>query len=190
MVHIPAICDNCGNVFPSGLSFEFARNITLSGNKSKCGACGSWARIPDGVYNFYDNVIEILQAPERTIHDLQKLAGIILKGTTQGQVTSEEIEKEIKEEVPAFSSLAKFLPKNAMELVAYLQILVSIIIPLITNADNEKTKQDQKIEIHQQIEVNQHIEIHQHFENKEVRQETAATKKSDVQLPNKKDRKK
>lgn len=61
MVNIPAFCDTFGAAFPSGYAFENCRNVHLSGNKSEpCSRCGGMGSVPYGVFNFTENVIEIL----------------------------------------------------------------------------------------------------------------------------------
>jgi hypothetical protein len=65
MPNLPAICDDCGTMFPSGFVMENCTNISLSGNKSgPCPSCGGMGSIPDGVFNVLGNVIEILDAPK------------------------------------------------------------------------------------------------------------------------------
>jgi hypothetical protein len=122
MIHVPAFCDNCGNVFPSGMVFENVIGVTMSGNKSQCPRCGFLARIPDGVFNFYQNAIEVLNAPETTKRDLQIFRQIIQNASTV-QKPVQEVQEEIQKKVPKLSFLAKFLPKDATELIAYLAII-------------------------------------------------------------------
>ena len=127
MVHIPAFCDNCGAAFNSGIVVENCRNISLSGNRSgPCPRCGSMGSVIDGVFNVAGDVIEILSAPQRTIESLQKLTQI-LKVAAQDKETSEEITNKINEQVPELTSVSKFIPKNATELVAWLTFILLAI---------------------------------------------------------------
>ena len=136
MVNIPAFCDTCGAAFPSGFAFENCSNVHLSGNKSgPCPRCGGMGSVPDGVFNFTENVIEILSAPSRTIEQLATLSEI-LKSAARGKKSSEEIAKEIEEKVPDLSPVAKYIPKNAAELVAWLTfvlIAIQTINQLVTD---------------------------------------------------------
>ncbi|MGG0176442.1 SEC-C metal-binding domain-containing protein [Gottfriedia acidiceleris] len=151
MNQVPAFCDNCGNIFPSGIAFENSMGITMIGNKSQCPKCGFMARIPDGVFNFYNNAIEVLQATETTIKDLQKFFTIIQTANKE-ESTSQEVKQEIENEVPKLSFLAKYLPQNAKELGPYLYVIVAII-NIFTGG----------VEIKPHIEINPKTEINQYY---------------------------
>ncbi|PEW04514.1 hypothetical protein CN425_05115 [Bacillus cereus] len=151
MNQVPAFCDNCGNIFPSGIAFENSIGITMIGNKSQCPRCGYMARVPDGVFNFYNNAIEVLQASESTIKDLQKFYSII-QTANKAEATPQEVEQEIEKEVPKLSFLAKYLPQNAKELGVYLSAIGAIIGGFTGG-----------IEINPQIEINPKTEINQYF---------------------------
>ncbi|MBU2570355.1 MAG: SEC-C domain-containing protein [Gammaproteobacteria bacterium] len=127
MVNIPAFCDTCGASFPSGFAFENCSNVHLSGNKSgPCPRCGGMGSVPDGVFNITGNVIEILSAPTRTIEQLTVLSKI-LKIAASSKKSPEEIAKEIEDKVPDLSLIAKYIPKNASELVAWLTFILLAI---------------------------------------------------------------
>jgi len=127
MIQIPAFCDSCGAAFPSGIVVDNCSNIHLSGNKAgPCPRCGGMGSVIDGVFNVTGNIIEILSAPTRTIDQLQKLAGII-KSAAAEKKSSEEIAKDIKNEVPELSAVAGYIPTNAAELVAWLTFILLAI---------------------------------------------------------------
>jgi hypothetical protein len=43
MAQIPAFCSACGASFGSGIDVgDQVRNLTLTGNKSRCPVCGGW----------------------------------------------------------------------------------------------------------------------------------------------------
>ncbi|WLR56509.1 SEC-C metal-binding domain-containing protein [Mesobacillus subterraneus] len=126
MVNVPAFCDNCTNIFPSGFVFENCVGVTMSGCTSQCPRCGYSARVPDGVFNFYNSAIEVLEATPETIRDLKKLFVIVDKASREN-IPPEEVHKEIEEEAPKLSFLAKYLPKNAKEFGVYLTAVASLI---------------------------------------------------------------
>lgn len=133
MPAIPAFCDTCGTAFPSGFSFDNASNITLSGCRSgPCPSCGGMGHIPDGVFNFIGNTIEILSAPQRTIRELTRLAQI-LRDAKEKQQTNEQVAEKIKNEIPSLSPLADLLPKNRGELYGFLAVVLAAI-QLLTQA--------------------------------------------------------
>ncbi len=127
MVHIPAFCDNCGAAFNSGIVIDNCSNITLSENRSgPCPRCGSMGSVIDGVFNVVGDVIEILSAPQSTHNSLQKLSDI-LKSAAKEKQTPEELSKNISKQVPELSSLSKYVPKNATELIAWLTFILLAI---------------------------------------------------------------
>ena len=124
-MHLPAFCDTCGTVFRSGIVVNNAKNTTFVGNTSgPCPVCGGMGHIPDGVFNFVDNTIEILSAPDRTHEELSQLAKI-LKEAREKQQSPEEVSERIRNEVPEFSRLADFLPKNRAEFYAFLALIIA-----------------------------------------------------------------
>ena len=75
MLNIPAVCNECKNFFPSDPVSENTTNVVFE-NKTvgPCPRCGGTGQVPDGVYNFFDNVIELVSGPDSTVADLQRLA--------------------------------------------------------------------------------------------------------------------
>lgn len=153
MIHMPAFCDSCSNVFPSGIVVADGGSLNLKGNTSRCPKCGFYARIPDGVFNFYNNAIEILEATETTVKDFQKLYAIINKVNTVG-ATTQSVQEEIEKEVPKLSFLAKYLPQNAKELAAYLSVIAALIASTNVNISPH-------IEYKPKTEINNHYNVEQ-----------------------------
>jgi preprotein translocase subunit SecA len=92
--------------------------------------------IPDGVFNFIGNTIEILSAPERTIDELNLLAKI-LRDTQEKRLNQEEIAARVKQELPSLSRLTQLLPTNRSELYGFL-MLVLVVIQLLTQSQQTK----------------------------------------------------
>ena len=82
--------------------------------------------VPDGVFNFIGNTIEILSAPERTISELLSLARI-LKEAKAGLETKEQVATRIHKELPTLSVLAKILPENKNELYGFLGVVIAAV---------------------------------------------------------------
>ena len=80
-MRVPAVCDNCGAIFPSTFEVSNSTDISFSGcGSGPCPACGGQGHIPDGVYNFIGNTIELLSGPKRSVSELQRLALILTNG--------------------------------------------------------------------------------------------------------------
>ncbi|MBP2625563.1 MAG: hypothetical protein H6Q68_274 [Firmicutes bacterium] len=149
MTKIPAFCDECGKVFSSGFNFSNSFNISFAGCQAgPCPSCGGMGHIPDGVYNFIDNAIELLQRPNRTVEELKILANILRKSRIKNS-TIEQIKEEVATTVPELSPLTNFLPATRQEFYTF----ISIILTILTFMDNVM-KNDNKTKTEVQQVVN------------------------------------
>lgn len=127
MPSVPAFCDSCGTAFSSGIFVENSSNISFSGNRSgPCPNCGGMGHVPDGVFNFIGNTIEILSAPERTVYELLSLAKILKEARDKGD-SKEQVTARIEKELPALSILARLLPTNKSELYGFLGVVLAAV---------------------------------------------------------------
>lgn len=127
MPSVPAFCDSCGAAFNSGFFVENSTNITFDGNRSgPCPQCGGMGHVPDGVFNFIGNTIEILSAPERTVSELLGLARIVREARDKGE-NKEQVASRIEKELPSLSALAKLLPTNKNELYGFLGVVIAAV---------------------------------------------------------------
>ena len=125
MPSVPAFCDTCSTVFSSGIFVENSTNISFTGNRSgPCPKCGGMGHVPDGIFNFIGNTIEILSAPERTISELTRLAQILCEAKANSK-TKDQVASQIEKELPAFSKLAKLLPENRAELYGFFGVVLA-----------------------------------------------------------------
>ncbi len=128
MPFIPAICNNCQLIFPSGFGGPGKIHATFVGCRSSCPKCGGVGTILDGVYDSVGDTVSLIS---HNPDQLRRLAEVV-RLAQQNQQTPAEIEKKFDEVAPG---LGKFLPKNATELQGYLTLLVkylTLIVGLIT----------------------------------------------------------
>ncbi len=128
-INLPAFCDNqeCGAIFPSGFVVDNAINIALSGNKSgPCPHCSGIGSIPDGVFNFVNNTIEIISAPQHTIDELGKLSRIIAEAI-RNKESAKIIAGKIDREAPSFSRIGKNILAIGSSLLLFLSLINEII---------------------------------------------------------------
>jgi hypothetical protein len=138
MPAVPAFCDTCGTVFNSGVFVENSREVSFAGNRSgPCPKCGGMGHVPDGVFNFIGNTIEILSAPERTRAELMRLAEILRQAKERSE-TKEQVAERIEKEVPGLAKLADLLPSNRGELYGFLGVVLAAAQLL---SQGEKTPQ-------------------------------------------------
>jgi SEC-C motif len=123
----PAFCDICGAAFNSGFFIENSTNVSFSGNKSgPCPRCGGMGSVPDGVFNFIGNTIEILSAPGRMVSDLLGLAKILREARDKGE-NKEQVVARIEKELPSLSVLTRLLPTNKSELYGFLGVVIAAV---------------------------------------------------------------
>jgi uncharacterized protein YecA (UPF0149 family) len=82
--------------------------------------------VPDGVFNFVGNTIEILSAPQRTVNELSRLAKILREAREKKQ-SPEQVAETIRKEVPELARLADSLPKTRAELYSFLALIIAVI---------------------------------------------------------------
>jgi SEC-C motif len=129
-LRIPAFCNTCGAVFPSGIDLENAADPVPAGaSAGPCPVCRQPGSVPDGVLAFVGNANEILSEP-RTELELAQLATILTEAC--GKWTSpDQVVARIKEELPELSSMAELLPVTRDGLYPRLALIVSSISLLL-----------------------------------------------------------
>src|SRR5262252_3728634 len=131
MANLPAYCNSCGFVYPSGIELKYALDIRMSNNQVQCPRCGAMGRIPDGTYNVLGNAIHVLASTQRSASDLRKLADAIQRAR-DNNASPEEIKRTIKEQAPELRSLADTLPQTRNELYAAITLLCTVILTVAT----------------------------------------------------------
>jgi hypothetical protein len=133
-MRLPAVCGNCGTIFPSGYVVQGKVEAAyFEGNQGTCPVCGQMARIPDGLFNFADEAIEVLQAPDRTVEDLRRF-GAILQDLREKNASAEEVRETIEREAPWFAPLARLLPQDRNQALMYLAVLLQALQLLLSSA--------------------------------------------------------
>jgi uncharacterized protein YecA (UPF0149 family) len=112
-----------------------------------CPVCGGRGHIPDGLYNFVGQTIELLSGPASTVADLQKLAAI-LERARQQRADHEEVSAAIAREAPAFTGLGTLLPTNRNELYGFItMVLTAIGVILAAKAGQSKVEVNQVVNV-------------------------------------------
>ena len=125
MPSVPAFCDTCGSVFDSGVVFDNSTNVSFSGvGAGPCPVCDGTGHVPDGVFNFIGETIEILSAPERTVAELTQLSKILQEAQEKGYKL-EEVTARIERELPALVKLGALLLKNRADLYGVLAVVLA-----------------------------------------------------------------
>ncbi|MDO6501213.1 SEC-C metal-binding domain-containing protein [Photobacterium sanguinicancri] len=167
MPAIPAFCDTCGTAFPSGFFMENCTDISLRGCKSgPCPKCGGQGSVPDGVFNVIGNVIEILDAPRKTIEQLTKYSKVLHEARANN-LSREEVKAKIDKEVPELSGISSYLPKTRTELYAFLTLLLTFFATVSPLLKDSKESPDINLIINNTVE-----QVISQQGNKSVQQES------------------
>lgn len=123
MPNVPAICEVCETIFPSGFNVS-GQNITLVGNRSgPCPKCGGMGVVPDMTLSSVGDALEVLWTTKESLELLKKIEKIFQ--TARGEKTSrDDLVKVIEKEAPELSNLIDILPKTRPELYAFLGIIL------------------------------------------------------------------
>jgi hypothetical protein len=125
MAQMPAFCDACGAVFPSG--FELRGTVSLAGNRSgPCPGCGSMGHVPDGVFRITGRLIEILSAPTTSVSELMRFSDILTRAQQQG-TAPDDLAAQITREAPSFGPLFELLPRTRSELYAFVSLILAAV---------------------------------------------------------------
>lgn len=147
-MRVPAVCNNCGTMFPSDFEVSDSTNISFSDcGAGPCPSCGGMGHIPDGIYNFIGNTIELLSGPSRTVKELHKLSEI-LEFSRNNNYSHQEVTSAIDKQLPELASIKDILPKTRIELYAFVTLILSIILMIISQSSSGKPE---KIEINNVI---------------------------------------
>lgn len=149
MFKLPAICDNCNTVFPSGFGMGAGATMFSMNNKSgPCPKCGGIGSLPNGIYEVIDEVKLILKVDNgKDAYLLQRILT-----TTTNKDTPKTIKNKITKEVPQYKGIAKIIDKFCKEnkntiaaLVAFSHIFANIsgsfdASPINTEKGNSNTQ--------------------------------------------------
>jgi hypothetical protein len=142
MANVPVVCDTCGTLFvmPNIIGGTGAATVTFEGSGAgPCPNCGGMGHIPDGVYRFVGDTIELLQAPERTVSELQRLTKVLRTAQERG-ADFEEVKSTVEQEFPGWGQrLSRLLiPQTPADLAAYLMLILMAVQMVMQAKENNE----------------------------------------------------
>lgn len=152
MMRIPAICDKCSTIFPSGFAIENSVNMQLNDCKSgPCPSCGGIGTVPNGVYSEFNNFLSVVKSDDGT--DIDKLFKILNGLKEKPGITLSDVEDEIENMTPQYSNiiqiLAEIIKNNSITpavAISFLLTLFSVCYPVYQDMkDNTGEKMDELI---------------------------------------------
>lgn len=155
-----AVCEN-SHFFRAGFGFDpgdsgITVTLTVQSAPRICPECGANARVLGGSYHIAKDTIELLQGPERTVSELERLREI-LREAREGGSNPEEVKAAVQREFPEWGRvLARLLvPKTPGEFYGLLSLIVATIGVLLAYERSEQTKDVKPDQIINNIVVQQ-----------------------------------
>ena len=102
--------------------------LTVASAPRVCPECGAHARVLGGSYHVAKDTIELLQGPERTVSELERLREILREARESG-AAPEEVKNTVEHEFPGWGPvLAKLLvPKTPADFYQLLALIVAVV---------------------------------------------------------------
>ncbi|SRR5258708_1332714 len=147
MPQVPAVCDSCSRLFPSGIVLTNVTHATLTGNKSgPCPFCGSMGSILDGVYEATETTVSAVLAGATSVDALRRLAAALDREKAD-PTTAQHLAETIRRDAPEFSVLADTAAAlrgvRLAEWIVIVLMLISLIVPQLEAAKaQQQTHQD------------------------------------------------
>jgi hypothetical protein len=145
MPQILAVCDECGHFFQSGYGIDaggtgLAINYTVQSVPRTCPRCGGAGHMLGGTYHVVEDTIELLQGPERTVSELERLREI-LREARQSGANAEEVSSAVQREFPEWGqALAGLLvPKTPADLYALLAVVLMALEMILGDKQTGQT---------------------------------------------------
>lgn len=192
MMQIPAICDNCSTIFPSGFALENSKGLHVNCKSGPCPNCGGVGTVPNGVYSEFNNFLSVIKSDDGA--DIDKLFKILNDLKEESETTLSDIEDEIESITPQYSNVIQILAgiiknNNITPAVAisFLLTLFSVCYPIYQDMkDHTEEKMDELIKEQKitnqylaEISKNQNLNSIQH-EKPRVKEKQRHTKKKKV----------
>jgi hypothetical protein len=169
MVNLPAVCDVCGTIFPSGFTFAGGSHYFSGCQSGPCPGCGGMGQIPDGVIDLSrPDVVAALRAMVElgSIHNLRRMVGLlsaaskdellaIRQALTVGTagLSEDQVAQDVQRAAPRLAGAAGLIRNrdSRMELAAWLGLLAVIVSILIAVKANHQEvtppRQEQIIQV-------------------------------------------
>lgn len=110
-------CEACGNVFNSGFKIVNVPSVVMTGNKSRCPRCGTWASLPDGTFRANaEGLLEFLASTPDRRRFTEELLQDLRRAQSTGEVATLAANKK-------YESIARWLPNTPEKLAVYIALL-------------------------------------------------------------------
>jgi hypothetical protein len=149
MPQVLAVCEN-GHFFPTyevelgGAPYVEVLEATVTVGEDvlvpNCPECGGTSRILAGAYNIVGDTLELIQGPERTVSELERLREILRVARESG-ARAEEVRSTVEHEFPDWGqALGKLLvPKTPADFYALLAVIIMTLEMVLGDKQSGQT---------------------------------------------------
>lgn len=141
-MRIPALCQNCGLVFPNaGINVGLSARIQVQGSTDQCPGCGQPAPIMEGTFDIFKDTIDVLRSGDLTMEMLDAL-GIVHRDLRDKKITRAQATEQINQIAPKVSKqVLSWLDRS----VNYLGVMVACAVLAITMIDRGSNQEDMEV---------------------------------------------
>jgi hypothetical protein len=143
-----AVCKKCGLVFNSNIiSGGPNTTITISNVGTNCPRCNGDATILDGTFNFDSNGnVNLVSGPPLTRKIVSAIKTLVEKAKKESFTKEKFIEEANKISPEAGNYLAKFVPKNFGDIMAFFMFILGILAYIESRQSKPETINNIKVE--------------------------------------------
>jgi hypothetical protein len=146
---VPAVCDTCGTIFPSGIGMSGGSLTIVGSTAGPCPACGGRGSIPDGLYEFVGETLSIVSTWPRERVERVAAALEAARNAPNPRVAVEEVIAEQEDLLGIAKRL--LIPGNAGEFWAMVAALMAALSLLSAREGGQKVIVNQQTIIEQII---------------------------------------
>lgn len=127
MADLVAVCQQCQRPFrASHVIGGHAATITMTNVQvGPCPFCGGMGRVPDGIYELFNDAIKTFRALKVNTTDLQQLKEILQAAEVSGS-TPEQAASEVEQSKPEFGPVADWVRRHPQ--ISLLLTILTIIL--------------------------------------------------------------
>lgn len=160
MPFLPAVCNFCHAIFPSGI-YVRETELHLFGYKvSSCPKCKKNGYVRNGLYKYIGYNLLILKSKRTNMRQLTNLYNVIVL-VKRDKLQRDQLEVVLNKELPELMELLLLLPRKKSDYILCLHLLaqmLSAVIKISIEEDQDRERKEQWIQVYQDIRINQILE--------------------------------
>lgn len=144
-----AFCENpsCGAIFPAPSIIGGNGNATIQMTNNRygpCPNCGGYGRIPDGLYQYANNVVKLLRGPQESQAALRRVEAL-LKAAHNQTLSRDEVLSQVREVAPNVATAMEKVPPTTVT-QQWILIFIAVVTLAILIQTTYFKKSDSELE--------------------------------------------